>query len=123
MDIGLCFERKRIEELSGLPILPAEDDVCVLESCNDLQKCVPKKVGAGIPKGSLARITMVEVSRDTLRLVSFVDLKKASNLGSLENLLYKSFRMDVSLWLNMDDYLAREKCKTVFLLHGVAIVQ
>ncbi|XP_022094919.1 protocadherin-like wing polarity protein stan [Acanthaster planci] len=40
----IYFERRRIEEMSGLPILPAEDDVCVLESCNDLQRCVPKKI-------------------------------------------------------------------------------
>ncbi|XP_033643448.1 protocadherin-like wing polarity protein stan [Asterias rubens] len=39
----IYFERRSIEAMSGLPILPAEDDVCVLETCNDLQRCVPRK--------------------------------------------------------------------------------
>lgn len=40
----IYFERKKIQTTSGLDIVPAEDDVCVAESCEGFQKCRFRKV-------------------------------------------------------------------------------
>lgn len=40
----IYFERKKIESTSGLTIVPAEDDVCVAESCKGYEKCRSRKV-------------------------------------------------------------------------------